>query len=274
MRKVSIITLVFLSIVALILRFGANPLIKTLGLEPRAGLRVESNKKAKVLVNGSEVGNTPFQNESMTEGEYLVSLKPDEEATSSVQVSWQGYVKLNGGTLTVVNRELADTQSASSGEVINLEKGNGVTVVSIPTSAVVSMDGKEIGRTPVKLNGVLSGEHQFLISKDNFLKRSIKASLVEGYNLNLSVDLAIAEVDLSKVPTIPTTQTAQVVVRATPTGFLRVRSEANLNSQEVGRVNPGETLVLLEELPNWDRVRLPDGQEGYVSSSYVEKKTQ
>ena len=271
MKKVLLSILVFLSVLALLIRFGTQPLIKSLGLEPRSGLRVESNKKAKVLINNKDMGNTPYQDENLTEGEVLVSLK-NEESTGSGEVAWQGYVKLNGGTLSVVNRELADIQSASSGEVITLTRGRGVTITSNPSSAQIFMDGKELGRTPLSISDIAVGEHQFLISKDNFLKRSIRATLVEGYNLVMNVDLAISDVDLSKIPTEPTLKTNEVVVKNTPTGFLRVRSEASLNGEEVGRVNPGDTLIRLEELPNWQRVRLKDGKEGYVSSAYTQKK--
>jgi uncharacterized protein YgiM (DUF1202 family) len=96
--------------------------------------------------------------------------------------------------------------------------------------------------------------------------------LVEGYNLNVSVDLAIAEADLTKVATEPQLSTQLVVVRRTPVGFLRIRSGPNTASSEVGRVVPGDTLTLLEEVSGWSKIRTVDGKEGYVSSVYVEKK--
>ncbi len=286
MRKILFATLVFVSFIALILRFGFQPLIEFLGLESRAGLRVESNTKAKVFICKTtekcftndkqdasvykEAGNTPLQDENFIEGEYLVSLK-SEESTSSAKF-WQGYVKLNAGTLSVINRELSDNPVISAGEVITLEKGKGVTVISIPFNAAVSIDGKNAGRTPLTVLDLSVGEHTFMIGKEDYLKRSIRVNIVEGFNLTMSVDLALSEADLSKIPTTPISSTVQVKVKKTPTGFLRVRSEPSVNSVEVGRVKPGDILVLLEEQSAWDRVRLPDGKEGYVASSYVEKK--
>lgn len=271
MRKTILIFLGAISFLAIILRFGTNPLIQVLNLEPKSGIRVESNIKAKLTLNDKDVGFTPFIDENLKEGKYLVALK-NQEATGSGEYLWQGYVDLNSGTLTVVNREIASSPLTSSGEVINLNKGSGVTVVSIPSSAQVFLDGKDLGRTPVSLSNVPSGEHQFLISKENFLKRSIRATSVDGYNLTINVDLAVSEVDLTKLATTPIEEEAQVVVKKTPTGFLRVRAQANTSSQEVGRVKPGDILILLEQIPNWNRVRLPDGKEGYVSSTYTEKK--
>jgi hypothetical protein len=267
-KKFIVLLLLFLSCIALLLKFAYQPLIQVLHLEPKSGVRIESNQKSKVLINGTEVGITPYQNEGMAVGEALISLVP-QEATNS---AWQGYVKLNPGTLTIVNRDLSDSPAASSGEVITLEKGSGVTIVSTPTEAVVSIDGAEVGRTPITLSNLPSGEHQFLIGKDNFLKRSIRATVVNDYNLNINVDLSLAQVDLTKIPTVPITSNQEVTVKQTPTGFLRVRKEANITSDEIGRVAPGERLVLIEELSGWMKVKLKDGQEGYVSSTYVAKQ--
>lgn len=272
MKKTILIILAFLSVIALIVRFSSKPLEQVLGIKQRAGLRVESNTKAKVFVNKKEVGEVPFQSEELSEGEYLIEVAPQAGSTESAKTSsWQGYVRLNGGTLTVVNRELTEKEAASSGEVITLEKGKGVTIVSTPSSAEVTIDGQVKGRTPLSISDLPPGEHQFLISKDNFLKRSIRANLVEGFNLNLSVDLALTEADLSKIATIPIETSKQVVVRKTPTGFLRVRSGPSTTSSEVTRVSPGEKLVLLEELTGWVKIKTSDGKEGYVAAAYVEK---
>ncbi len=254
---------------------------EALGLKSRAGLRVEANQKANVYLcedkgncpkEKKPSGTTPYQDESLTEGEYLVKVE-SQEASGSAKPSWQGFVKLNGGTLSVVNRELSDSPTASSGEVITLLRGEGATVISSPSGAEVSIDGKSVGRTPVSISDLSAGEHQFLIGKENYLKRNIRATTVSGFNLTITADLALYEADLTKVPTVPLTTQSELTVKQTPTGFLRVRSTPSTTATEVTRVSPGDTLTLLEELPNWDRVRTPDGKEGYVSSAYTEKKS-
>lgn len=278
MRKVIVILLVFLSLVAISIRYGTKPLAKALGLQSRAGLRVESTEKTKVFLDDLEVGETPYQDETLASKEYLIKLEK-VEATEEGKIAWQGYAKLNPGTLTVVNRELNDQKSAQSGEVITLEKGKGVTVISTPMEAEVMVDGEVKGRTPFSLSDLSPGEHQFILSRDNFLKRSIRATLLEGFNLVLAVDLAISEVDLTKLPVTPVTQTQQVIVKNTPTGFLNVRETASVNGKIVTTVKPGETLTLLEEIANWNRIRTEGGEqssssnkEGWVSSIYTQKK--
>ncbi len=270
MRKFILVLLLFFSVVVLLLRFGVKPLEEFLGVKTRSGLRVSSNIPSKVFLGGKEVGNTPYQDENLSEGEVVVGLKPTDSTDS--KVFWSGYVKLNGGTVSFVNRDLNDSPSLQSGEVITLDKGKGVAVVSSPFGAKVSIDGKEVGVTPISVSNLESGEHQFLVLKDNFVNRSIRATLVSGYKLTMSVDLALAEADLTKLQTVPVTQSKQVTIKQTPTGFLRVREKASVSSLEVGRVNPGEVLVVLEEVPSWVKVKLPDGKEGYIASEYTEKK--
>ncbi len=119
---------------------------------------------------------------------------------------------------------------------------------------------------------LVEGEHQFIISKENYLKRSIRSKVINSLRLNLSVDLAISEPDLTKIPIAPTFETAEVTIKNTPTGFLRVRETAGSKAKEIGQVKPKETYILLEELNGWSRIRLKDSKEGWVSSAYVEKK--
>lgn len=271
MRKFFTIILIFLSIVSIILQLLSGSLKQFFGNGLKAGIRVESNIPARVFLNEAEVGMTPFQDDNLKPENYLITLKKDE-ATSSAQTFWEGYVKLNEGTVTIAIRDIADTKEVSSGEIISLEPGKGATITSSPTNAQVYVDSKLSGRTPLYLPDLAPGEHQFLISRENFLSRSIRSKVIEELNLVLNVDLAITEPDLTKLPSTPTLSTKEVVIKNTPTGFLRVRESATLNSKEVGQVKPKEEYILLEEVPGWVRIRLKDSKEGWVSSAYIQKK--
>jgi hypothetical protein len=279
MRKILIFFLVVLAITILFFRFFYKPLLNYFGVRERAGVKIESNQKAKVLIDGSSVGNTPYQDENLKEGEILVKVISDngeKEASpsSAKNFSWEGKVKLTAGTLTVVNRELGDSWQTSSGEVITLEKGEGATIVTTPNSASITIDGADVGKSPLSIPKLAPGEHQFILSRENYLKRSIRATVVAGYNLTLIVDLSVAENELTNplpvATPVPTTQTA--VVNNTPNGFLRVREKASTSSLEVGRLNNGETVNITEEVSGgWIKVLLKTGKEGYISSTYLKK---
>ncbi len=264
-KKILVWILVLVSIAAIILRYSNKITEMVFGVKQKSGISILSTPtEALVFLDNQEVGKTPFENKNLEDKEYLIKL--DKEGAS-----WQGKVKLKGGTVTIINRDLAQQEASSSGEILTLDKGRGITVVSNPSEGEVEIDGKIYGKTPITIN-LPSGEHTIVTSHSNYLKRSIRANLPDNFHLTVVVDLGLSEADLTTISTPIISQTPEVVVKDTPTGFLRVRDKASLSGQEIDRVNVGDTLVLLEELGEWDRVRLPDGAEGFVSSVYVEKK--
>lgn len=269
MKKTILLILVILSIFALTLRFGRPTLDSFLQITEKAGIRVLSVPDgAQMFIDEAEVGKTPYENTQLENKQYLVKIQSGEAI-------WQGKVTLNGGTLTVVNRDLSKETTSSAGEILTLEKGQGVIIISSPVDGDIEIDGKFYGKTP-KLVEIDAGEHTFVISHGNYLKRSIRAYVPEGFNLTLSVDLALSEADLTAITTPVILKTQMVVVKDTVSpnpGFLRVRDKPSTAGKELARVLPGEELVLLEELSGWDRIRLSNGTEGYVSKTYVDKKT-
>lgn len=266
MKKTLFWIFILISILVLLIRYSSNAAELFLGIKEKSGISVLSTpNEATVFLDGNEIGKTPFEDRNLEVREYNVKLEKEE-------ASWQGKVKLTAQTLTIVNRDLAKDQASSSGEILTLDKGRGVTVVSNPSGAEVEIDGKVFGKTPLNIN-ITSGEHIINLSYPNYLNRSIKVTLPNNFNLTVSVDLALSDADLTTISAPVITQTPEVIVKQTPTGFLRVRDKGSLLGKEIAQVKPGDTLILLEELSGWDRVRLPDGTEGYVSSTYVEKKT-
>lgn len=272
-KKTIFFILIIASILVLTLRlvnqFGGS----LFPVNEKSGIKILSNPAGvPVFLNDRLVGKTPYEDQSLVAGQYRLKIDPTTTAaTSSGLLVWQGRVKLSGGTLTIVNRDLAKETPAAAGEIITLEKGHGVTIISSPAGSVVEIDGKDYGTTPVALD-IQSGEHIFVLKHSGYLNRSIKALVVENFNLVLNVELALSEADLSNVATPTPTQTSAVVVKNTPSGFLRVRDKGDLSGRELTRVAPGDILVLLDEQDDWDHVRLPDGSEGFVSRDYVEKK--
>ena len=266
MKKIIIYSLIVVSLLILMLRFS-SVLANILGIKQKSGLFIITTPtEATVYLKGQEVGKTQYEVKDLDVAEYTIKLEKD-------QASWLGNVKLNPGTVTIINRDLAKDIPSSAGEVLTLKKGKGLTLISNPNGSKVTVDASERGNTPLNLD-LKSGEHTIILDHANYLKRSIRANLPDGYNLTIVVDLALSEADLSTVSISVIKTTPEVVVKNTPTGFLRVRDKPSLSGKEVSQVKPGETLILLEEDGAWDRVRLADGTEGYVSSAYVEKKSQ
>lgn len=266
MKKVIVWILVLISVVIVLVRYSAKIEEVLLGIKAKAGISIQSiPDQSTIFIDGQEVGKTPYENKNLDVRKYSVKIEQGE-------ASWQGNIKLTDGTVAIINRDLAKDQASSSGEILTLDKGRGMTIISNPSDAEVEIDGKKVGKTPISLN-LSSGEHTILVSHPNYLKRSIRALLPNNFNLTISVDLALSEADLTSISAPVITQTPEVIVKKTPTGFLRVRDQGSLLGKEIAKVNVGDILILLEE-GSWDRVRLLNGTEGFVSSSYVEKKTQ
>lgn len=265
MKKTLLWFLILISALSLIVRYSPKMAEIFLGIKQKSGVAIFSMPDgASVFLDGKEVGKTPYDDKNLEVKLYDIKLDKDG-------AYWQGKVKLKSGTITSISRDLSKDQASSAGEILTLEKGTGLTVISNPDEAQVEIDGKTYGKTPITID-LKTGEHIIVVSHSNYLNRSIKASLPENFNLTVSVDLGLSEADLTSIAAPVITQTPQVIVAKTPTGFLRVRDKASIGGKEIGRINSGDTLILLEELSGWDRVRLSDGTEGFVSSVYVSKK--
>lgn len=250
----------------LIARLGFKPAAEFLGFKEKTGLKVTAIPEAMVSIDGMAVGKTPYQNEDLKVGSYKLRLESENGA-------WEGSVGLTNGTLSVVNRELAASPASASGEILTLDSGRGVTVISIPDGAGVEIDGKLYGVTPLVVSDLAPGDHTFILSRANFTKRSIKAVLPQNMSLTLAVDLAVSEAAAVNFPAPAVTTATKLVVSKTPTGFLRVRNKPNLSGAEIGRLTTGESVTQLEELAGWVKVRLDNGTEGYISSQYIQKQS-
>lgn len=257
--------LILVCLGALLVRLSDKWTTIFFGFKPTSGISVLSEPQgAVVFINGKEVGKTPYESKDLEVGEYTIKLNKED-------AFWQGKVALTAGTVAVINRDLVVDQASSAGEILTLEKGKGLTVISNPTAADIEVDGKPYDKTPINVN-IAPGEHTILVSHPNYLKRSIRASLPANFNLTVAVDLALSDADLTAIQTPVVNQTIEVIVTNTPTGYLRVREKPTTTSNEIARVKPGDTLVFLEEQGSWDRVRLPNNTEGFVSAAFVEKK--
>ena len=225
-------------------------------------MQVFSQPKAEVYLAGQKIGETPFLSKEMTPGEYDLKV-----ATGSA--SWQTKIKLTSGSLAVVNRQLeADNFFAQQGEILTIEDGKGLIVTSNPIGVKVKVDDQDKGESPILLDDQPAGSFRISLLKEGYLARSVAVQVHPGLATIVHVDLAQ---DLSKAEKEETKSliSKSVVISATPTGWLRVRSEPNLNATEIAKVNTGGSFAFLEEKDSWYKVALKDGKDGWVSSQYA-----
>lgn len=248
------------------------------------GIKIITIPTTNVFLDDVLLGKTPFEDKYKS-GEYIVKLIP-ETATADV-VAWQGKIKINPSVLTYVNRELAKSELVSSGEVLTLEKINQtqpqITVASQPDAAIVLLDGQEKGISPITFD-VTTGEHDVSVSSIGFVSRTIRVQATTGYKLQINFQLALTDssagsvspdASVSASPAAPSekkTDKKKVRIKDTPTGFLRVRTEASTSSEEIAQVKPGETYTLLEEKESWYKIAYAQDKQGWISARYAEKE--
>jgi len=272
----------------------------------KAALSVQTTPKATIFLDGEHLGQTPYYNEKLKAGEYVLKIVP--ESSGQALNPWEGRVTLSPGILTVVNRQLGLTQDDSSGEILAFEpladkKAISISVVTTPDGAVINLDGEPRGFAPLSLDNISEGDHVLVVSSPGYQERSIKAKTVKGHKLIASVQLAREqeqpetpdedepEEDEDKESTTsakaspkpsptpkssPTTSSEDpdrpfVEIDSPDTGWVRVREDATTGSEELTTVDHGEKFPLLDTQSGWYQIEYESGKEGWISGKYAEK---
>ncbi len=251
-------------------------------------LRVISEPSgAKVYIDNSEVGVTPFLSNNISNGDYelKVAIAGFEPQSSRITIN-KGYT-LNT-TFKLFPLPVPQKISAFEGSknIYDLSSDNNVVTTSPQewAKAVVYWN-KSRG-----LNIEGTGENKesffelFLSYKGDLFNAegtpittkeelsSIKSEskiaylgrTVDGPGLSKEAKQTIETL----LGTIATGKQAKI--KATPTGWLRVRSEPSLNGTEITRVDTGGMYQVLEEQTGWVKIKVSGTSEGWVSADYVE----
>lgn len=285
-----------ISLVGLVIVIAA--LIRFLGNRgPKQGeLRVDSQPVATVFLDNKNIGKTPYK-DKVTAGEYTIKLVP-ESATTQL-TSWQGKVVIGQNLLTFVNANLSESELTTAIDVVWLEKISSkqseLSITTNPDGASVLVDDVSKGVTPLSVVDILAGDHAVSVTNIGFLSRSLKIKTTPGYRLIANLKLALSGaspiVDASptaspptggKITPTPKTATASatrsqdpakpyIVIKETPTGFLRVRMEPSTSASESGRVNPGDKYTIVDSKTGWYQITFDGTNTGWVSGQYTEK---
>jgi len=272
--RIILIVLVGLATVIAIILFLVGFLIPK-----SAGLLVESNPSSMILIDGQQVGRTPYE-ATRKSGEIVLKLVP--ESFDKPLAPYEVKVTLVSGVQTVITRDFGETEEASSGEIISFEKiargETSMAVVSSPDSAQITLDGQVKGFAPYKTSSLSPGDHKLSISAAGYLDRVLDMKTYNGYKLTVIAKLAASgqKTTQEEEKTVPEKEQPKidyVEIISTPTGFLRVRSEPSTLASEVGQVRPGERyeLVEVDEKTGWFKIKLDGEKTGWVSNQYAKK---
>jgi hypothetical protein len=205
-------------------------------------------------------------------------------------------VTIGQNLLTYVNAALSESELTSAVDVVWLEKitskQSELSVTTNPDGATVLVDDVVKGVTPLSLQDIAPGDHSVSITSIGFITRTLKIKTTPGYRLLANLKLALspgeniteATPSASVTPT-PTTKASAspaaeeteepdkpyIIIKDTPTGFLRVRMEPTTSATETGRVSPGEKYSILDSENDWYEIPYEGTNTGWVSGQYAEK---
>jgi hypothetical protein len=262
---------------------------------PKQGeLKVDSNPAAAIFLDNKNIGRSPFQ-DKVEAGSYTIKLVPD--STSTQLSSWEGNIVVGQNLLTYVNADLNESDLSSAVDVLWLEKISSkqseLSVTTNPDGASVLVDDVTKGVTPISLSDITPGDHTVTVTSIGFLTRTLKIQTTPGYRLVMTMKLGLSSdtptpvASPSATPT-PTPKTATsaatinpdpakpfLVVKDTPTGFLRVRMDPGTSATEAARINPGDKFTIVETQTvsdtNWYEIKYDGTNVGWVSGQYVDK---
>jgi len=293
MRSKLLSALFCLSFAFLLSGCELNPFAK------KAGVQVTASPDANVTIDGKPVGKTPYYIENAKPGMTTIQMT----AIDSGQ-TWETKVNLISGTLTTVHREFGASPDKSHSYTLYFEKlsnkdTSSVNVISMPPSATVSIDGKPQGFTPLSVD-IPAGPHVFSFTSPGFQDKIVNAATQNGYRLNLNLTMATMEIVPTPLPTASPSATPSITstpskaptntitplpkqsspsatlskpfveILDTPTGWLKVRESASINSAELAKVNPGDTFPYRESSPSgWFNIQYATGKWGFISSQYA-----
>ncbi len=285
---------VFLIIVLTLIFLVIGLIVKNTFFKPaNAALKIDSIPSANIFLDGKPLGKTPYEEKNLPPGEKNLKLVPEGGSF----YPWETKIKLTSKTETVVKREFRESEAKSSGEIISLEKGidkktASLSIVSIPDSVRVSLNGEDKGFTPLVLEKLSQDEVSILFSSPGFREKTIRTKLFPGFRTNILVKLAEEEEKTeekgeeestaepkatstpspkSVSPTVTPPPRPYIEIKNTPTGWLRVRLEPSTSASEAAKVYPGEKYPLLEEKLGWYKIEYKKGEEGWVAGQYCEK---
>lgn len=168
--------------------YFSSQLINNLGgLKGKSSLTVSVyTGDARVLLNNTDLGETPFSSRDITPGENKIEVKNSTrsyEATIDFIPSDKKYIH-NVGLFV----DLGTSNMFSSAQQFWFERdrsGNVLRVVSEPAGAAVFIDNNEVGKTPYSSDKLSEGEYDLRIDYPGYETQSARINIKKDYALNV-----------------------------------------------------------------------------------------
>lgn len=274
----------------------------TLGIGQKSGIQVTASSQVEVSLNNESLGKTPIYQDKGKPGTYTLRLTP---ADTSLQ-PWETQVSLVNGVYTVVDYQFGLTPDQSSYYILTYEKltdknRTEIVFVTTPSNTPVSIDGNPSGFSSSPITNITAGGHKITFAPAGYQEKSVGVNVKDGYRLIVNTQLATQTIVPTPTPTPTATPSAEIAeptptaksttnitplpkqstssatitkpyveILDTPTGWLKVREDATVTSNELAKVNPGDRFSYRESsATGWYEIEYTSGKWGFVSSQYA-----
>lgn len=240
---------------------------------------------AKVYIDNTEIGITPFTSAKLSKGEYdfRVEYPNYEPQTGRILVTPGMILNVNlklfpmpvpiranlfEGSENLYNLSVEDATITSNPQawvnsVIYWNKTRGIDV------AGYGVNKEKVFDFYIDYQGNVYDTEGKIVDLNNpgsteFKKGAYLGKTTDGANISVNAQQAYQKIQEGGL----IAKTAKI--KDTPTGWLRVRSEPSLDGAEIARVNSTEEYKVLEEQEGWTKIQINETTQGWVSSDYVE----
>ena len=244
----------------------------------KSEIEIITDPTAKIYIDNVEMGTTStiYKNSDLKPGEIELKLEPEETNLTA----WSYKLKLNNLTTTVVSRKFDEEDRYSSGYVMYLEEiGENeeptLVINSKPADASIKIDGMIMGRTPTKIEKMVEGDRQVVISYPGYENQTLFVKMRKGYQVVVDVWLAMTKIEIpemeEEVAISQNVNIKKVKIKETGTGWLRVRDVPSTQGREVAKVDVGSEYEMIEgDETDWYQIKVDEEISGWISAEYAE----
>jgi hypothetical protein len=218
----------------------------------------------------------------------IVKIVPEDENLAIFSLP----LTLEKKTLSLIIYSPGENPQTSSSLIFELKKlgaeKTALSIESYPEEAIVSIDGGEGQKSPLKINNIGPGEHHFATSLAAYYKSEHGFQILEGYESRITINLAKnldAEKEIEEdgmafvfeASNSAEISGAKVKIKATnyfvdQQEGLKVREASNSSSSELGLVKTGFFYPYLEqksEDQDWLMINF-FGTTAWIASQFAE----
>jgi hypothetical protein len=211
----------------------------------KAGLQVKTNDiAAGIYLNGKYMDKSPYINQELKPGDYTLEIRPENNTLAPYQTN----ISLKKGALTVVTWKPGNRPETSGGFIYEMEylrskKNSEISITTIPDGAIITVDGQAKGFSPVLVEEVSPGEHEYEVSLPSYETQKNQINAIAGYRMNVTVKLAKQEyVAPGTTDDINTASSSSVA--ATPSATTTKSATTTTNKTATTSAQVGTTTVL------------------------------